>query len=155
MYKVFIKYCVFSKNFQNFAAFPSPVLDHYWSFRKWPANKRDRTLILRVGLLHAGDGLQGEITQFLMNTLYLDITVLVSCYNFYTQMCCSGKNAWYTDKTLSWYSLKNILQTPLSISTNNSYFVIDVIFHISFLCGGKHEWRYSWVRISTVSTLII
>ena len=47
----------FFKNCQNFAASPLPVLGCYWLFRKWPANRSDRTL-LRVGPLHAGDGLQ-------------------------------------------------------------------------------------------------
>ena len=38
MYRVFIKYCVFSKNFKYFAISPWPTLGWYWLYRKWPAN---------------------------------------------------------------------------------------------------------------------
>ena len=61
MYRVFIKYCVFSKNFQYFATSPSQGPGCYWLYRKWPANKGDCTLssqIRRVDLLQAEDGLQ-------------------------------------------------------------------------------------------------
>ena len=43
-YRVFIKYCVFSR---KFATSPSPVLGCYWLYKKLPANRSDCTLALR------------------------------------------------------------------------------------------------------------
>ena len=46
-YRVFIKYCVFSKNSRKFATSPSPALGCYWFYTKLPANRSDWTLALR------------------------------------------------------------------------------------------------------------
>ena len=35
MYRVFIKYCVFSKNSRKFATIPSPALGCYWLYKNY------------------------------------------------------------------------------------------------------------------------
>ena len=77
IYRVFIKYCVFShKNLLSLATSPSPALGCYWLYRKWPANKSDCTLrsLVRMSCSPTFRGwvaVNWEKTQFLMNTLYL------------------------------------------------------------------------------------
>ena len=46
--RVFIKYCVFSKNFQYFVTSPSPALGCYWLYGKWPANRSECTIISQI-----------------------------------------------------------------------------------------------------------
>ena len=46
-YRVFIKYCIFSKKSRKFANSPSPALGCYWLYKKLPANMSDCTLALR------------------------------------------------------------------------------------------------------------
>ena len=64
IYRVFMKYCVFSKNSRKFATSPSPALGCYWLYKKLPANRSDCTLALHWELwrsltaMKAREGLQ-------------------------------------------------------------------------------------------------
>ena len=76
MYRVFIKYCVFSKNFHYLATSPSPALGFYWLYKKWSANKSDCSLrsLTKTSSSPTCRGCVAvnlEKTQFLMNTLYM------------------------------------------------------------------------------------
>ena len=56
-YRMFIKYCVFSRNSRKFATSPSPALGYHWLYKKLPANRSDWNiqswLMVRVDIKQA------------------------------------------------------------------------------------------------------
>ena len=73
MYRVFIKYCVSSKNSWKFATSSSPELGCYWLYKKLLANRSDCTLALRWELwrsltaMLAREGLQWIVKKHIFS----------------------------------------------------------------------------------------
>ena len=79
IYRVFIKYCVFSKNSRKFATSPTPALGCYWFYKNYQpmgVALHSRCVESFEGLLqqYVGEGgvaVNCEKTQFFLNTLYM------------------------------------------------------------------------------------
>ena len=100
-YRVFIKYCVFSKNSRRFATSPSPEFGWcYWLYKKLPANRSDCTLALRWELwrsITAMLAMEGWVAVNWKNTFFPEHPVLLYPYMDFLNLgwsAISGQQQW-------------------------------------------------------------